>query len=381
MHFITLVTTELPKIEENLIENEMLKEDIVRLKKAIELAKDDGKTFNKVFLECQLKELQGMQNTFARRLQEVIYDKLEPFCEHTEDPRYLSFESIWEDIEYAYEKETVKCVKFPNGKIISTNIDEFNDKFFLDKDNIIKEKNFGRLKTTKTTKRTRKMKFLELPVKKVYATIDDFAKAEYADSYVESENGYGFYCNPNSFFDWCQIGGRWNDVFLIKEECIEYSLGCLQSDKYRIEAPKGYKWVAAARKKDIEWDVMQKLHKEFYTNSYNEFVSYLEKGECPKEGYFEIKEDKLFHYGMKVFTKGDSLKDFLALHGVFDETKYSYPFYGMLRGEDDYIEQYSIMDCLGEKKPEEEVKWIKTIEEYIETLSEDTVLVGVDCHI
>jgi len=61
------------------------------------------------------------------------------------------------------------------------------------------------------------------------------------------------------FYDWCVIGGRWPRRFLVKESCKEYSIGERSWDDIdrKIDAPEGYFWVAAARKKDIEWQAMR----------------------------------------------------------------------------------------------------------------------------
>ena len=60
-------------------------------------------------------------------------------------------------------------------------------------------------------------------------------------------------------------------MFLVKDDCEEYSIGerSWSNSETKYEAPEGYRWVVAARKKDIQWQVMHEWKittatKEFY---------------------------------------------------------------------------------------------------------------------
>ena len=65
--------------------------------------------------------------------------------------------------------------------------------------------------------------------------------------------GYGYVYNPDAFYDWYCIGGRWPKLFLIKEDCTDFTVGDRDYPDEYYKAPDGYKWAAAARKKDIQW--------------------------------------------------------------------------------------------------------------------------------
>ena len=67
------------------------------------------------------------------------------------------------------------------------------------------------------------MHLVNYPLKKLYKTLGEYAEQYHGYVYNEEEQGYGYYSNPNAFYDWYVIGGRWPRVFLVKESCTEYS--------------------------------------------------------------------------------------------------------------------------------------------------------------
>jgi len=52
---------------------------------------------------------------------------------------------------------------------------------------------------------------------KEYPTIDDYAK-DYHGYEKNDEGKYGYWTNPNSHWDWWEVGGRWGGYFPVKEE-------------------------------------------------------------------------------------------------------------------------------------------------------------------
>lgn len=80
--------------------------------------------------------------------------------------------------------------------------------------------------------------------------------------------------NPNSRWDWYEIGGRWHNILLTKKENKDVidgraSWGNLDSN-YK-KAPEGYKWVDGARIKDIDF----KKAMEF-KDTYNKAIRFWE---------------------------------------------------------------------------------------------------------
>lgn len=89
---------------------------------------------------------------------------------------------------------------------------------------------------------------------------DDYCK------YDENGNELSTY-NPNSKWDWYDIGGRWRNQLLTREDnndtfehnsFVEHLRGF---DDIK-QASKGYKWVNGAKIKDIDFNKMEELSKE-----------------------------------------------------------------------------------------------------------------------
>lgn len=53
-----------------------------------------------------------------------------------------------------------------------------------------------------------------VPYKSAYKDFDDFASDRY--TWCESEEGYGYFRNPNAKWDWWSVGGRWTGTLKIK---------------------------------------------------------------------------------------------------------------------------------------------------------------------
>ena len=97
MHFLTLVTVEVPETIENEIQNQEIKIEIEKLKMAIAEAQKIS-TFGHVLLKCNLKRLQGLQNTFGRTVDEKVSEFLDPFGAETDNPKYIEFYDTTDDL-------------------------------------------------------------------------------------------------------------------------------------------------------------------------------------------------------------------------------------------------------------------------------------------
>lgn len=83
-----------------------------------------------------------------------------------------------------------------------------------------------------------------VPYDKIYQTFEKFVEKEYGTFYYEEQEAYGYYYNPDAFYDWYSIGGRWPDMFLVKDDCGEYGIADRSwtcADK-ETKAPDGYHW-------------------------------------------------------------------------------------------------------------------------------------------
>ena len=93
------------------------------------------------------------------------------------------------------------------------------------------------------------------------------------ESYDKNGNHLTTY-NPNSKWDWYEIGGRWNKILLVKEEVKDIEEGTPSwgnLDSINKKAPEGFKWVTGAKIKDIEFEKAIE-----FNNAYNKSIRFWE---------------------------------------------------------------------------------------------------------
>lgn len=93
------------------------------------------------------------------------------------------------------------------------------------------------------------------------------------ESYNKNGNHLTTY-NPNSKWDWYEIGGRWNKILLVKEEVKDIEEGTPSwgnLDSINKKAPEGFKWVTGAKIKDIEFEKAIE-----FNNTYNKSIRFWE---------------------------------------------------------------------------------------------------------
>lgn len=136
-----------------------------------------------------------------------VEDQLAPYQENNMDDcpeEYLKFNDCTEEVLEKYESDTEERIKMPNGTLV-----DIRDKQF--KHTPDEEKPW---KTEyKYPENTEKV---EVPVKKLYTSVEQFAEEYYG--YESHDNKLGYWENPNAKWDWYAIGGRWSNSILLKTE-------------------------------------------------------------------------------------------------------------------------------------------------------------------
>ena len=121
--------------------------------------------------------------------------------------------------------------------------------------------------------------------------------------------------NPNSKWDWYEIGGRWYKSLLTKkenEDVIEYGENDLFYNWNELKTPDGYKRVNGAKIKDIDFKKMNENQKEpFYPWALVDKTGWYEQGEMYWWGYDNATEDstKLFIEKFKEYIKAEENQD------------------------------------------------------------------------
>ena len=168
-------------------------------------------------------------------------------------------------------------------------------------------------------------------------------------------------------------------MFLIKEDCTDYSLGETGIFTHReYTAPEGYRWVCCARKRDIQWDVMRKWHNEKITGRFHQLKAMFDVGNTEVK-YHLVTEEGILCYGELVFRKGETLEEYLAEYGIPDNWKYPIGVHDIFHDEMN-INKYS---CTYDEKDGkyEHIDWRRTIDKFIDDADDDVVFVGIDYHI
>lgn len=370
MHFISLVAVEMPKIKENQAENQEVEKCLEELREAY---KQNSKN---IVLELQIERLSGLTTEFARALDHSVCEIMKPYDAGTEDPKYLEFDDRTEELEDAYFDGKTDCIRLPNGTILEATSYYFWDRFVIS-DGKVFQQYAGPLHHMKRTKKAKKMTVLpDYPRTKLFKTFEEYAE-ERGVPFDEQKERYGYWYNHNGMWDWYSIGGRWADMFLVKDTCTEFSPGersWCNSEKDFV-APEGYRWVCAARKKDIDWQKMR----EWETQKRTEWFERLQRmvaDNKPEEQFSGIVDEKgVRYYGEYIYYKGESLESFMKREAMPNEWKYPIYIHDIV-DTDDWQSKDDI-----QVGAEQQKSWHMILDEYIDSLSDDTVLVGVDYHI
>ena len=374
MHFLTLAILEIPEVREH----KELDKQIVEALKELELQKQiETKNF---MLDFTIGRFQNLQSSFSRAVNDGVSELMYPYCESLEDPEYLEFEDRTEKLREEYES-VVDCIKLPQGTIVEQYGDPLWGRFVV-RDGKVFQRDAGSLHHVKRTKKAKRMVALpNYPRKKLYKSFEKYAEERCGFSFDEKHQGYGYYYNPNAIWDWYSIGGRWPEMFLVKDACTEYSIGersWCNSDR-KSEAPEGYRWVCAARKKDIAWDAMRDWRNQKAAERFHKLEQMFLAGKTDPDFHGEIVPDGVMHWGELVYRKDSTLEEYLEEYGIPGCWKYPV-------GSHDIVDEgqwLSVEDSVqdpgtGSYAP---VDWRSCIDGYIDDMDEDMVLVSVDYHI
>jgi hypothetical protein len=312
-----------------------------------------------------------------------IWYGMVPFCESTEDPAYLEFEDKSEELVNDYNTDTIDCVRLPNGSVVSCYSRQISG--FVIENGQIYQKKAGPLKHRKKTKKSRKMKaWPNYPVRKLYKSLAAYAEDYCGYTYDEAQEAYGYYHNPNAFWDWYQIGGRWPFTFLVKSDCtsaIHGERSWASEDSVRT-APEGYKWVCGARKSDIEWDLMKSIQIESATEQFSVLEQWFRSGVRPEgvDIWGDITDEGIRFWQSLLYIKDETLEQYLERHELGPECKYPVSPYSFIENGE-YISQGDMgwFGISSNDKPEDD--WRKMTQDYLDRITDEQILVTVDCHI
>jgi len=371
MHFRSMLFVDLPETKPDPEWEKQVLDQMEQMK-----TNKPAKIIESAIFGLYLSRVVNVQTSFGRQLVPVVEEALERFYCNTEDPRYRQFDDKTEEYRSDYEKK-VDCVVMPDGTIKELDSYRIWNKFII-KDGLVYQKVAGQLKHPKRTKKAKKMKALPgYPRKKLYASFEEFVE-DWGGCKNEETGQYGEWYNPDSTYDWYQIGGRWPEMFLVKTDCVEFSYGERESmDDADYPAPEGYRWVACARKKDIQWEAMRQWRNRQAEERFHELEEMFQAGGRP-DSYLKWTEEGLFRWGEQVYRKDQTLEEFLEKYGFPASVKYPISVCGIFIDEAYYSEYDAVYD-------EELRKWVpcswqEAVDNHIDDADDNTVFVGIDYH-
>jgi hypothetical protein len=140
-----------------------------------------------------------------------IAELLAPFQENNCDdcPRqFLEFHNMEESERHRYETESIEKIKTPDGRLLYSWDDEFRVKGKF---------GFG----TGTHEIPSDCTRVIVPFKEIYPTLEQFLQDWHSLEKPDDETGkYGYWHNPNSKWDWYQIGGRWAGFLRVPSDSV-----------------------------------------------------------------------------------------------------------------------------------------------------------------
>ena len=233
----------------------------------------------------------------------------------------------------------------------------------------------GKLKRTITARRMRVLP--EYPQSKLYRSFDEFVEDQ-GGRKNEETGRYGEWFNPYGICDWYSIGGRWPEMFLVKQDCPEYSYGeCESMDDSKHPAPEGYRWVACARKKDIQWEPMRQWRNKQVEEHFHQLEKIFQSGE-DHGNIYRVTGEGVSRWGKLIYRKGQTLEEYLDEYGFTEKCKYPISVCGIFIDENYYAEGEVLFDADG--KPRQHLSWQEVTDIFIDDADDETVFVGIDYH-
>lgn len=182
--------------------------------------------------------------------------------------------------------------------------------------------------------------------------------------------------NPNSKWDWYDIGGRWHNMLLVKadnNDIIGENASWVNIENNSKKAPEGYKWCDGARIKDIDFEKIKEIdnNPEKYIRFWETYVEGKEpKTEEEKEAIkWEIYKKEYYIERYKTKENYAKIQSTFQTYACLDEKGWN------TKGEMGWFA------CDDSTKESEELYLEKFTELLKAPENQEKYLVIVDCHI
>ena len=140
--------------------------------------------------------------------------------------------------------------------------------------------------------------------------------------------------------------------------------------------PSGYVWAVAARKKDIEWQVLYDWSKEKITERFYLLEKCFQNGTVPEGMCAVLLENGIGFFGEMYYIKDETLEENLKRNGYGDEADHYASAAAFVDHDGCYCDRYDILGPNSDGN-----LWRKHLKEFYNKIDDNTVIVGVDCHV
>lgn len=217
--------------------------------------------------------------------------------------------------------------------------------------------------------------------KEEYEKMSDEEKKETRENYDEKDWNYWYFYNPNSFWDWYEIGWRWAGFFKLKED--------VPKDKYN-NPNFSWGWDEESRQEILKtWNVDQAevqdidfewMKKDEYNKYYNHFSQILERyWEIPKKQNWNFTKEDIEKWQeirkKEIRNKNNSIWYLWNLEDYQFNTAEEYANFH----SKNFINVYYILDENWDLSINDSED-IDVYNEYIKNLPNWTILTLLDCH-
>jgi len=309
----------------------------------------------------------------------VLEEILEPYYEGAEEPEYTEFVDETESVAEDYRTNTLTAIRYPDGKTVPTFDREFCEKFTVEDGKIIQffTKEDG---GNRESEESRQLTLIpDYPVKSLL-TFEQYCR-DYHGYRKLPDGRVGYYHNPNANWDWYEIGGRFPGLLLVKDD-VKDILPLSESEDKNTRHPTGYRYVNGARMKDIEWYKMRELRLDAVKANYARLAEAFRTKDLSKiGGIATINEEGIFGWGCTLFSKDETLEEYLDRKGATEIDMYPICTYAFVNaaGEWNASGDMGWFGLSSNDKPER--TWLDETRCLVEKIREDDFMVIVDCHI
>lgn len=322
-----------------------------------------------------LQYVKSHATEFSASVNKAVDDILSPYHANLEDPKYMLFEDGTEQLKCEYNTGTTTAIELRGKYYDPCDLPSFK----VCEDGVIREKSKdGKLFLSH---KAQQMVYHDaLPNTTRYKSFRAFAKD--CAVYCPEQKAWGSYYNPNSYLDAYTIGGRWSQSLLVKDTVTDCMQGVAARGLKPRKAPSGYKWVDAARIKDIEFDEMARQEEALIRQNHAKYQS-IWNGAKPDETdpltrHLEQKADGLYYARTKVYDPTVDVETLVKEADCCAENQLAKLFYAYVDTDADLPEESGYYDK--EWVEESDESWTTKVNDFVQSFEPDTVLVVVDCH-